>query len=685
MKESPSGNTAPQSRKTATNILAHMLLQLMAANYNLRPSLKDYLKSKNGHEDWINFSLGVRTENRSVEQGISFRDGKAKVAAGIPSDAQASLIFADDSVVREMLNLTPSEVLNLLLKSRMRVDGNLSYVSLFNFYISLLLSKKHQKMLDRQKKRDLEERTRNSPHADSSLSAELGTRKNQRMTGTRTDPGVRYLADPYLSRYGISDFPRLQEFLNTHFETTPELCHERPQLLTDWFMKNGFETDPDGKPWFPELRQGYAFKYLMENRKPIIRKNDLIAGTTTTREIGVVIYPDTHGTTIWGELKSLPGRILNPYNVSEETRRVYHHKIFPFWLKRNMREWVRDYHGQPLSQQLDERFAVYFMWKTAALSHTIADFPKLMRLGTKGMAAEIEDELQRDTTATQEKKDTLKAMILCLEGIAAYAKNLSTQAAADAAGETNPGRKAELQRLAGICARVPENPCSGLDEALNAIWIGWVGLHMENTNAGLSLGRMDQWLQPYFESDMAKLQTEEEREAAVKRAIELLGCFYMRCTDHLPLVPDIGNYLFGGSSSDQAITLGGITPEGEDAVNDMTYIFLKVTEILGIRDPNVNARFNPDKNSATYLKRLCEVNLITAATPSMHNDKAVMESLAEFNYPIEDLRDWSATGCVEPTLSAKHIGHTNCMMMNMVAALEMAMNNGRHPLMNWDV
>ena len=127
--------------------------------------------------------------------------------------------------------------------------------------------------------------------------------------------------------------------------------------------------------------------------------------------------------------------------------------------------------------------------------------------------------------------------------------------------------------------------------------------------------------------------------------------------------------MFGGSSSDQAITLGGVTPEGEDAVNDMTYIFLKVTEMLSIRDPNVNARYNNEKNSATYLKRLCEVNLNTTATPSIHNDEAVMASLAEFNYPAEHLRDWSATGCVEPTLSGRHIGHTNCMMFNMVAAL----------------
>jgi formate C-acetyltransferase len=141
--------------------------------------------------------------------------------------------------------------------------------------------------------------------------------------------------------------------------------------------------------------------------------------------------------------------------------------------------------------------------------------------------------------------------------------------------------------------------------------------------------------------------------------------------------------LFGGSSSDQAITLGGVTPEGRNAVNDMTFIFLKVTEMLSIRDPNVNARYHPQLNSDAYLKRLCEVNLITTATPSMHNELAVMASLAEFNYPPEHLRDWSATGCVEPTLSGRHMGHTNCMMMNMVAALEMALNNGRHPLMAW--
>ena len=670
------------SGKSSTNLLGHVLLELMAANFNHRPSIREYLKGNGG---WMDSTIGFKTPDSSVEQAISFTGGRAKVLKAIPADADVTMVFASDAQVKEMIKAAPAELLNMLLKSKLMLDGNLSYANLFNFYISLLMGKQHRKMMEKQKRRDREERLRERPVSDPGLSRELKERGRERLKGERVDPGVKFLSDPYLSAYGLEDFPRLGRFLDIHFETKPQICHERPLLLTQWFEAHGFETDERGEPWVPELRQARAYKHLMENRRPIIRASDLLAGTTTTREIGVVIYPDTHGTLIWGELNSVPDRLLNPYDVPEESVLALHRHVFPFWASRNTREWVRENHGYPLSQRLDERFAVYFMWKTAALSHTIADFPKLLRLGTSGIIAEIKEELARDPGADRQKKDTLEAMIICLEGLAAYARNLAAQAAREAEAEGDPARKAELERLAEICAKVPEGPASTLDEALNAIWIGWVGLHMESTNAGLSIGRMDQWLQPFFAADMERLATEGEREAYVKRAIELVGCFFMRCTDHLPLVPDIGNHLFGGSSSDQAITLGGVTPEGEDAVNDMTYIFLKVTELLGIRDPNVNARFHPGVNSDAYLRRLCEVNLITAATPSMHNDVAVMESLAEFDYPPEDLRDWSATGCVEPTLSGKHMGHTNCMMMNMVAALEMAMNDGRHPLMDWEV
>ena len=662
-----------------TNLLLNTLLKVFAANFNLRPKLKKYLQSDQG---WIDFSIGFCTDSATVSAAVIFKNGKVSVSKTIPSPVDTLLTFYSEKAVIRLLSATPTEQIFMVLKGELSPTGNASYLNLFFFFLSLLLSGKQKKLMEKERRLSAKNLLKASPVPQKALSDDLQKRFQYRMKAETIDKNVNYLDDPFLSEFSIDDFPRVKQFLDDHFTIKPEVCPELPKLVTDWHKENGWDTDRAGHPWHPVLRKAHAYKYLMENRQPLIRKNDLIAGTTTTKNIGVVVYPEGHGSMIWGELLTVPHRTLNPYDVSEETLDILHHEVFPFWARRNFREWVRQEYNNPLCQQIDERFAIYFTWKQATISHTIPDFPKLLRLGTSGIIAEINEQMNVFEDASNEKA-TLEAMILCLEGLTGYSKNLARHAAERAASEKNPARRAELEKLAAICDRVVEKPARTLDEAVNAVWISWVGLHMESTNAGLSMGRLDQWLQPYFAADMEKLTTSAEKKEYIKYAVELIACLYMRCTDHLPLTPDIANWVFGGSSSDQAITLGGMTPDGDDGVCDMTYIFLKVTEMLSIRDPNVNARFSPGVNSDTYLKRLCEVNLITTATPSMHNDNAIMESLAEFNYPIEDLRNWSATGCVEPTLSGKHIGHTNFQMMNMVAALEMAMNNGRHPLLDW--
>ena len=107
---------------------------------------------------------------------------------------------------------------------------------------------------------------------------------------------------------------------------------------------------------------------------------------------------------------------------------------------------------------------------------------------------------------------------------------------------------------------------------------------------------------------------------------------------------------------------------------------LKVTELLALRDPNVNARYHPDVNSRAYLDRLCEVNISTQATPCFHNDKAVIEALRGQGVSLKHARDYAVVGCVEPSSGGRTFGHTGCMLMNLTAALEMALNRGIHPL-----
>ena len=661
------------------NTLAHIVLQFMAKAFTLDKSKQAYLKTVDG---WMNFSIGLTTEDGSVAQSISFKDGKGSVKSNVKG-VDTLLVLQNTSVLAQLATLPPNEVLNLMLKNKMSSSGNMAYLEFFNLLLSVMMKDKQIKQMQQQKKeRDDFGKTM------SDAKAPTGPRpRKEFIPCDAVDTGVHCLQDdPYLTSYAIEDFPRLQKYLKIHHTGTPQVCTERAGLLTDFFRENGFETKKDGTPWVPEVRQGKAFRYLMENRKPIIRKGNLIAGTTTTKEIGVPVYPDCIGLIFWGELLTVQDRLLNAYGpLSKEEIKKLNNDIFPFWIHRNMREYVREKYNEPTCQKLDERWAAVFLWKNVALSHTILDYPKLLKLGLRGIIDDINNELNNDKDAPQSKKDELNAMIDCYEGVIAYARHLAEQAQHEADIENDPARKAELQTIADAVSHSPEYPARTLDEAINAIWIHWVAVHMESTNAGFSLGRMDQWLEPYFEADMAKCKTPDERNAYIRHAIELIGCFYINCQDHLPLTPDIGNYLFGGSSSDQAITLGGVTPEGEDAVNDMTYVFLKVTEMLSMRDPNINARYNKDKNSLTYLRRLCEVNVNTTSTPSIHNDTAVMASLADHHYEEKDLLDWSATGCVEPTISGKHLGHTNCMMFSMVAPFEMAMFNGYHPLMRWNL
>jgi pyruvate formate-lyase/glycerol dehydratase family glycyl radical enzyme len=666
-------------KKRSTNLLVNMLLHLMATSFNRRPSLRKYLASDEG---WLNFTVGIRTETGSVENTISFKDGKVTVDRRIPDKTDVMVIFASDSALKKLLTATTTEQVYMLLKSEMRTEGKQTYLLMFLFFVSVLMHNQQIKGLEKERLKFKKSAIYECPQHNPELSQRLAKRRAYRMKADSIDTGVKFLKDPYLPQYSLDDFPRLQGFLNLHFDTKAQVCIEMPKLMTEWHKRNGFDTKPDGTPWIPELRRGHAFKYIMENRKPIIRKSDLIAGTTTSKAVGALPYVDAAGTYLWPELFTVPHRLLFPYDISEEEAWTLHHEIFPYWADKNFRERVRSKHNDPLAQRIDERFAVYFTFKSSAFSHIIPDFPSVLQKGTRGIIEEIRSDMKEDP-GDAGKNATREAMIISLEGLTVYSKNLAKQAAAEAVVEADPKRRAELENLAAVCVRVVEYPARTLDEAVNAVWIAMVGAHIENTNAGLSLGRLDQWLQPYFEADMEKLSTQEEREEYLRHAIELVGCFFFRCTDHLPCMPYIATIYFGGSSSDQAITLGGLTPNGEDAVNDMTYIFLKVTEILSIRDPNMNARYHPGKNSDTYLKRLCEVNLITAATPSMHNDAVIMESLRQFNYDERDLRDWAAVGCVEPTIAGKHAGHTNFQLINLVAALEMALNNGTHPLMRW--
>jgi len=587
----------------------------------------------------FNARYQIGTRDGSVLVYVIFKDGKVRSGSGRIEAPDVVVSYRDKPTLARLYALAPEESIDNLLTNDMSYTGNMSYLTKFTYLTALVKGAKVQGYIPPE--------ARVLPIMDIDAGPKRRLRNNECLD--RKVDAVRELPDPYLGKYTLEDFPRLKRLKNRKFALKPAICVERAYLITKHHRDHGFETDAAGRPRDPEIRQAEALRYALIHKRPIIWKDHLLAGSTTTKELGVPIYPELIGTTLWPELASIGNRALNPYDISQEEADILDREVFPFWMDRNVREYCRKKFGNPLSQQLEERWVLYFMMKTNAISHTVPDFRTVVNQGLApayALAAK-----KGDAAPEGKERNFYSAVQIALEGVFEYAEHLSEEAirqaealAADANGSRE--RIAELQEMARVCAKVPRAPSGSVHEAVMSIWICFTALQIENANSALSIGRLDQILQPCFLRDMDKAKTPEEREATIRKSIELAASLFLKFNDHDPMVPSVGNKLFGGTSSDDTVTVGGVDKDGKDAVCDMTFIILKAAELLCFQDPNMNAKYYPGVNSPEYLRRLCEVNVNMAASPIIQNDKEMIDVLVGEGIPIEDARDcfWRIAG-----------------------------------------
>jgi len=651
---------------TSASEQIYAMIQSLADTINSSPDLQEELK---GTQGWINAVIRIKTDDNVIQHGLIIKDGCVSVTKDkIPEDAAASLVFATEKDLLAYQTADNDDVCRMILASRIRVDGNQALYGYFNYLLSLLYAKDD---LDAAQTQAAKHRKENLSLAEKAGKPNREIRKERiagRLKAEKVDRGVNWLDDPYLAEYSLDDFPRLMQFKDDHHNTLPEVSAEQGKLLTDFHLENGYETKKDGTPWDPNLRTAEAFYYMMANKDPVIRPNGLIAGTFTPNPIcGSITQPYTIGWSIWGELKTIHGRELDPYTITKETVETLHKHVFPYWMNRNIHQFWIDKFDYPLPAQIADRLFCLNLWGLVSLNPGCPGFEKVVKMGLNGIREEIDQELSNDSEADEEKKNTLKAMKISLDAVSVYSRNLAQQAGKEAEMEHDPHRKKELEHLQQTLLRVPDNPAKTLEEAVQTIWLMFVAIGLEGMDDDLAIGRMDQILQPFFEADIKTKSSQEDRENYIKHALEMVGCLFMRITSHRIGAPTIASWQNSGAPPTSTTIVGGITSDGKDAVNDMSYVVLKVAEMLSLNDPNMHARYMPGVNSETYLKRLCEVNYITCGTPGIHNDEAVIKSLCQHGWDIEDVRDWTPTGCVEPVIPGKHLACTGDIDSNLMA------------------
>jgi pyruvate formate-lyase/glycerol dehydratase family glycyl radical enzyme len=502
------------------------------------------------------------------------------------------------------------------------------------------------------------------------------------------------LDDVSLSGISLDQYEDLKNLRKAYFNAVPEICIERPRLITDFHVTNGLLDQNT----ISILDKAKAYRHVLENRTAVVRHTHAhdknmyefslkdtspFAGSTTSRFKGVPLYPELIGLFLWPELKSMRRRYPNPFYITPEETDELNLKIFPHWMKKNVveitryRDYEAQFHvpnatGSPDELKLLQNWVFFLTSKPLCISHTIPDFSKAVRSGLGSMIDEAND--KKSGTDDPSKIKFYSAIIEVLSGIINYSRKLAQEAKQLAAQARDQLEKDRLNEIATTYSKVPEAGAQSFQEALTTVWICWTAIHLENPNVGLSLGRLDQLLYPYYREEV------EHGLLTPEKAVELLCYLWLKIGDHVPTMTETGEQLFGGTGSNQAVTIGGVDANGEDAVNDLTYLILKATELMLLRDPNLNARYHPDKSSDEYLNRISEVNITTKATPAIHNDKAVIKALVskDKDNSEEQARDYGIVGCVEPVSAGRTYGHPAAVLINLVSALELALFDGKH-------
>lgn len=461
----------------------------------------------------------------------------------------------------------------------------------------------------------------------------------------------------------VNAIARLNKLKEAVTSSPYSVCIERAVLITEYFKMAKSKNKP------VIIQKAEALAYLLIHKKVQIYPNELIVGSTTSKRVAGPLYPELHGLPVMEDLFNFSSRKLNPLQISTGEIFKLIKDVAPFWLNKFLA--YKAFSGKELFDfvldQLNPKF--YLINETGGIGHLIPDYEGLINQGLNPIIAQAEAAIA--TLAQDDKRQGFyQAVITICKGVLKMADNYAAEVRTLAETEPNFERKQELLQIAEILAHVPANPARTLHEALQSIWILHTAITLEGLDNGISLGRMDQYLNPFYERDIAAGKIDREK------AKELIGCFVIKTAEIIPVFSTKISKSHGGFLSGQALTIGGINQNGQDVTNELSYLFLELMDEIRMRQPNYHARIsqNPPQQ---YLEKIMS-NLVKGVnSPAVYNDDLIIKSLQMCGMSQNDAREYSTLGCVELCAAGKTFGSTDAALVNIPICLEMALNEGK--------
>ncbi|HEO70641.1 MAG TPA: hypothetical protein ENN80_05210, partial [Candidatus Hydrogenedentes bacterium] len=382
------------------------------------------------------------------------------------------------------------------------------------------------------------------------------------------------------------------------------------------------------------------------------------------------------------DFKTMDERAINPYQIALDDRRLLLRDLLPYWrgrcvvdkLQRGMIDsglYSKDMHDFVVGIPGNTSRQVFMVSAAATIAsyqgHVILDFDRVLEQGLEAMHAEAVRRRDRLAGSSPEHA-CLASIVIALEGVMIYARRLAEAVATKRDATSDPEARQELDALAVVCRRVPLQPPRTFREAVQALWTVKTAVELAHPVNLHSFGRLDQNLHPFYKADLEaqRLSSETAREVIEELLLKIMS---QNIRPESNMLANFYHRYLGSSP----VTLGGVTRDGVDATNDLTYLFLDAAH-RSKAITNVSLRVHPGTPDDVFDRVAAYLHDGTSSF-SLFNDVTMVEAMRRCGFADEDARDYAVMGCVEATCPGKTGGmNANALLLSKV--LDMALRNG---------
>ena len=457
---------------------------------------------------------------------------------------------------------------------------------------------------------------------------------------------------------------RIKRLREQSLNAVNRISSERALLVTEFYRSH---TDLNVS--VPVMR-ALAFEHILKNKHIYINEDELIAGERGPAPKACPTYPEINVHSL-EDLDILNARKKVSFRVDAETRKCYEDVIIPYWSGRSTRdrimasmspEWLDAYHAGIFTEFQEQR----------APGHTVLG-DKIYRYGMLDLIQQVQDAESRIKTASGPevagKIEELKAMEIAARALIAFAGRYAEKL--EELAKTR--NQEEMLRLAAVCRRVPAHAPRTFHEALQYYWFVHLGVITElNPWDSFNPGRLDQHLYPFYRKEL------DEGTLTAEQAKELLESFWVKFNNH-PAPPKVGVTAQESNTYTDfcLINLGGVKPDGTDAVNELTFLILDVIEEMRILQPSSMVQVS-SRNPDSLIARTLKITKTGFGQPSYFNADAIIKELVRQGKAVEDARRGGASGCVEAGAFGTE-AYILSGYFNIPKVLEVTLHNGIDP------